>query len=493
MVRLFENKPERFLLWMLIAQIVLWTAIPALCYGNAPLDVVENIAWGREWQMGYYKHPPLQAWLTEIAYLGGGGRIAGIYLVSQLCIAATQLALFALAREIAGAKAALWTVILFSLVYYCNLPSPEFNTNVVQMPLWALAGLALHRAINGKRVWWLALAVALAGGLYAKYSVVILIGTLALVVLTSAKGRAALKSPWPWLAAVLAAVLVAPQLIWLRNVEFLPLKFAAELNDTGFVDRLRSAASFVGAQAVDHILVVLLLVIGGAGFTYRGASDPALPATEEDRRFAAVLAIAPISLSVLAGVAGGFALRTMWGAPMVLWISLAAVLFLKPAFRRERVKAALYVWLALFIALPVGTGAASILGASRKKPPKIALPGPKLAASLTDIWYDQTGTRLDLVAGDTWPTGVVAAYSKDQPSVFVDANARYNPWVAPQRLAANGVMVVWTATDEMPANLSALGPFQARGRVQARYRYGGKLASISWAIHAPQPSAGPKP
>jgi 4-amino-4-deoxy-L-arabinose transferase-like glycosyltransferase len=498
LVRLFETKPERFLVFVLIAQALLWTVIPALCYANAPLDVIENISWGHEWrQMGFYKHPPLQAWLTQAAWVGGGGRVWMIYLFSQAAIVLTQWALFTLGRDVAGAKAGLWAVLLFSLVYYANLPSPEFNTNVVQMPIWAWAAVALHRAINRRGpLWWLLLALTLALALYAKYSVVILIGTLAAALFSQSKGRASLRTPWPWLAGVLALALVMPQLLWLRGVNFLPLTYTADLNGgLGLLDRLVSVAGFLGGQILDHLAMILLLVVAGAGLFRRAPeTEPAFESEAQDRRFVAVLAVAPYALSILMCLFGGVTLRDMWGAPMAVWISLAAVLYLKPALRPRRLRWALGAWLVLFVALPAGTGAASILGATRAKPPKIALPGAKLAQSLTDIWYDQTGAKLDLVAGDTWPAGVVVAYSRDHPSVFVDGNLRYNPWVTPQRLAQSGVLVVWTGSDAPPRNLQALGPFQSRGHVAAKYRYGGKLATFSWAIHAPPPrGAGPKP
>jgi hypothetical protein len=45
-------------------------------------------------------------------------------------------------------------------------------------------------------------------------------------------------------------------------------------------------------------------------------------------------------------------------------------------------------------------------------------------------------------------------------------------------------MVVWTDGDP-PKALEALGPFQAHGRVLARYKRGGKMATVNWAIRAP--------
>lgn len=484
MVRLFEQSPQRFLRILLFAQLVLWTAIPAFTYAGAPLDVLENIGWGREWQLGYYKHPPLQAWVTYAAWLAGGGKVWAIYLLSQLVIVATQLGLFALAKDIVGPKRALWAVVLFSLAYYVNLPSPELNNNILQMPFWIWSAYALRRAIvKPGPVWWLALAALLALTLYTKYSVVVLVAVLALALLTQAKGRATLRTPWPWMGGVVALALVAPQLWWLRSVDFMPLTFIADQNKTpGLGGRLAGIGSFLGGQVLDLILVGAMLLILGAK---RSAPGSAREDGFDERRFVAVLALGPYAITVLMSLFSDVALRDMWGAPMAALAVLGLVTFFDPTARPGRARLALPIWAALFLVLPAGAGVAVTFAGTRAKPPKIAFPAASIAHSLDQIWQDQTATPLDLVAGETWPSGVVAAYSVDRPSVFVDGNWRYSPWVTPQRVADRGVLVVWQQGDDPPAGLKALGPFQARGRVQARYRRGGKMATMNWAIRAP--------
>ena len=41
-----------------------WTALPTLLYPNLPLDLIEALVYGREWQLGYDKLPPLPWWLV---------------------------------------------------------------------------------------------------------------------------------------------------------------------------------------------------------------------------------------------------------------------------------------------------------------------------------------------------------------------------------------------------------------------------------------------
>ena len=63
----------------------MWTALPSLIYFNLPLDVIEAMTYGREWQLGYDKLPPLPWFLAEIAY-----RVTGtddlLYALSQAAV-----------------------------------------------------------------------------------------------------------------------------------------------------------------------------------------------------------------------------------------------------------------------------------------------------------------------------------------------------------------------------------------------------------------------
>ena len=58
--------PERIVRAFLTVHVLIWWLLPALLQHNLPLDVIELLAWGREWQIVYYKHPPLPAWILEV-------------------------------------------------------------------------------------------------------------------------------------------------------------------------------------------------------------------------------------------------------------------------------------------------------------------------------------------------------------------------------------------------------------------------------------------
>jgi len=70
-----------------LLHIAIWTLLPILLLPNASLDMIEGLAWGREWQLGYEKDPPLFAWVIEAVTELSGYGLWTAYLAAQLCIA----------------------------------------------------------------------------------------------------------------------------------------------------------------------------------------------------------------------------------------------------------------------------------------------------------------------------------------------------------------------------------------------------------------------
>jgi 4-amino-4-deoxy-L-arabinose transferase-like glycosyltransferase len=294
---------------------------------------MENIGWGREWQLGYASHPPLQAWLTMIAVSLGGGSVWPVYVLSQLALILTYLPLYLLGREAADQRTALFAVLIYSLVYYANWPTPEFNANVVQMPIWAGAAWLLWRAIaTGRLSWWIALGMCCALAVYAKYSAVILFGALIAASLAIPEGRRAYRTAGPYAAVVLAIFAISPHLQWLWSVDFLPVRFAeGRAGRPEGLQRFAEPLRFVGAQVLDHLLPAIVLTASGV----RWRMVPRPPITNASLwRFILVMAFAPYALTILFSLSSGFGLRDMWAAPMPLWISLVAAILLLPTVSR---------------------------------------------------------------------------------------------------------------------------------------------------------------
>src|SRR5712671_6210230 len=103
--RLQKHPREAFALFAL-GHAALWTLLPATLYPNLPLDLIEALTYGREWQLGYDKLPPLPWWLVEIAYRLVGHDVV-YYALAQLAVIAAFIFVWAVARRLVGPVGAL--------------------------------------------------------------------------------------------------------------------------------------------------------------------------------------------------------------------------------------------------------------------------------------------------------------------------------------------------------------------------------------------------
>ena len=175
-----ERRPRTAFAAFLALHGVVWTALPSLLYGNLPLDVIEAMTYGREWQLGYEKLPPLPWWLAEATWRLFGVD-ASLYALSQAAVIVAFIAVWMTARPLVGAVGALVAILIIDGMHYFNFSAVKFNHNVIELPFWALAGFAFHAALRREKLrYWILLGVALGLAWWAKYFVVILAAPLAL-------------------------------------------------------------------------------------------------------------------------------------------------------------------------------------------------------------------------------------------------------------------------------------------------------------------------
>ncbi len=245
-----EGAPRAAFAAFLALHFVVWTALPTLLYANLPLDLIEALTYGREWQLGYDKLPPLPWWLIEIMHRAFGAD-AAYYALAQAAVIIAFVAVWATARPLVGATGALVAVLIIDGMHYFQYTAVKFNHDVIQLPFWALAGYAFHAALKrGHLAHWLLLGFAFGSALWAKYFVVVLAAPYALFLIFDRDARRALATPGPWLALIVALVIAAPHVVWLFQTDFLPLAYAEHrASDVrGWYDHILHPAVFLGSQ-----------------------------------------------------------------------------------------------------------------------------------------------------------------------------------------------------------------------------------------------------
>ncbi|WP_299818961.1 glycosyltransferase family 39 protein [uncultured Roseibium sp.] len=477
---------------------LLYALIPSLTFPGPPLDVVEGFAWGRELALGYTKHPPMQAWLLEMTYRLTGGHHAGGYWLSALSAALTYLFIWQLARRLGFSPwQAFWAIVLTSVTFYFTLPLPEFNPNVLQIPVWAGMMLFFHRALaKGRLLDWIVLGVFAAFGLYTKYFVLLLIGTIGLYTLVFADARRHLLSAGPWLCALVCAALLVPHVRWLLETDFLTFQYAADRSNpaTSFLDHILNPLNFLAAQIGNHVGLFLVVLVGLGWSGMRAVRTGLRQATRTlpppGDRFLLWFAFVPLAVVLAASAVTGNEFEHMWGMPMFLLSGMLAIRFLAlPELwpHSRRALAAAVAIQAIFLAVLIGQ--AVLEPHWKHKQTRIHYPGRDIAGHLASIWKSETGTDLAYVAGDMWSAANVTIYVPGRPSMFYLHDARLSPWIDMEDVQARGLMIVWRGDSERPAReILRYYPDAVRsGRKTFPYRSSAGIPEeiINWVIIPP--------
>jgi 4-amino-4-deoxy-L-arabinose transferase-like glycosyltransferase len=504
----------------LVCHALAWTLVPVLIAANPPLDVIEGFAWGREWQWGYYKHPPLQAWLLEaVSYITGRSGL-GYFGMSALASAATMYAVYRTGLLIVTPAKAVLAALLCEGILYFNVLACEFNPNVLQLVIWAWAGWAFAHAVCRRHlVYWLLLGVLLSLGFYAKYSIVLLCVSLASFLFYDNKARLRLVSRGPYTAALLFALLILPQLHWLAAHDFLPMSYAASrltaANNIG--ERLLFPLMFMGAQVLDALPMLLLFFLLQPFRSFwksttvkrifmplrrLGETRPlpiqAIVETGEQRFKRALLLWLAFAPAVLSTVFSGLInqkIQDMWGMPYLSFVPLWLVSMMPDELDSTRLRRFGIGWGMVFglalIAFPV----VSLGHISVGRPvSRTQFPGQELSREAHRLWMERTGQPLEIVMGKTWIAGNATFHStnfRNRPHTYLKGNFAYNPWLSEEDIRRKGALVLWEDGHELgPDAMADHGIVEGGPPLQLTVEGGWKPRSVRvrWAVIMPAPA-----
>ena len=308
----------------LIAGFTLLRVVSAMVIGLG-VDEAYTLAIARQLQLSYFDHPPLHLW---IAHMFGGvlgyGRLARLPFIALF--AGSCWLLFRLTRRLFGDRAGVWAVLVLNLAGFFTVVAGSWvlpDGPLIFCLLAAAAQLAglLFRpgpeAAGGKPSVWawpiVGLWVGLAG--LSKYQAVLFAAGLVVFLFTTPSGRGWLSRPGPWLAAVLAAAIVSPVVIW--NAQHQWASFAFQGGRAAAAHGLRPLApwsALLGQAALLLPWVFVPLAWAACSGLRRGRTD-------ERRGFCLALSLPGILL---------FTLTPLWGQASLPHWAMPAWLFLIP-------------------------------------------------------------------------------------------------------------------------------------------------------------------
>jgi 4-amino-4-deoxy-L-arabinose transferase-like glycosyltransferase len=194
------------------------TALRLIAAGSIHLTEDESYyrLWAQHLQFGYLDHPPMIAWWIRAGETIFGDTPLGVRLVAVLGSGLTTWLIGDLARRLGAEprtafRAALWynatlTVCLGGMLAIPDAPASLFWT----ITLWVLARFWADR----RAAWWLAAGLAAGLAVMSKYSGLFLAPGVLLWLLLIPGGRAELRKPGPWMAAAVAGLVFAANVVW---------------------------------------------------------------------------------------------------------------------------------------------------------------------------------------------------------------------------------------------------------------------------------------
>jgi 4-amino-4-deoxy-L-arabinose transferase-like glycosyltransferase len=400
------------------------------------MDVAEAFAWGQKFQLGYGKHPPLAGWVAGLWFKLFPVADWATYALAMATLGCGLVICWLIAIRVVDYRRAFFVVVMLALYPIFNFKGFKYNPDLLQLVTLPLVVLAYLNAFEKRSVTsglWLGLAGALA--LMTKYWVLTMIGAVGLAALIHPDRLLFLRSPAPWVAIATLVVAMIPHLLWLKEVDFVPLTYAGDVY--GLSSRAQSAELVLGY--VGHNLALLAVPVALAVLAL--ALRPRWWAMLVRQPLA--LLTQPWSRSANAGVNGSQALniwiiqivvaigpplggliftvymKTDWGISLFFLTPLALVAI--PALRLQKV--ALFHIAAIWLIATLAVLVASPTIAEREmaaNPNGASGYGARsqLARELTQEWHRRFPTRWAVVAGTTEVGEPLTFYSPDHPAPF---------------------------------------------------------------------------
>jgi 4-amino-4-deoxy-L-arabinose transferase-like glycosyltransferase len=207
---------DRLPLLLIVLALSLWRAIVIL---TSPLDLYVDEAqywtWAQALDWGYFSKPPMIAAVIAATTSVCGDGVPCVKSGALLLYPLTTALIWAITRRLFDPRAAFWAAIAFITLPGVALSSVIISTDVPLFVCWSAALYAYLKALDtdGWR-WWLAVGMASGAGLLTKYTMgIFAVSVLAHVTVTPGLWRR-FASPRPWVGALLAVAIFAPNLLW---------------------------------------------------------------------------------------------------------------------------------------------------------------------------------------------------------------------------------------------------------------------------------------
>ncbi len=225
---------RKFALYAGVIVLVRVIALPFLQINIGP-DEAQYWVWSQNLDFGYYSKPPFIAWLIAATTIFTDAPWA-VRLSSPIMHGATAALIFATAGRLYGARAAMWSGLLWLTLPAVTLSSSLITTDMPLLFFWSLGLFAFTRlAESDGRDWRYGalLGLALGFGFLSKYALIYFPLGMGFAFLVSPFARRALKLKPLVIAFAIFLLLISPNIWWNMAHDFQTVSHTADNANLG--------------------------------------------------------------------------------------------------------------------------------------------------------------------------------------------------------------------------------------------------------------------
>jgi 4-amino-4-deoxy-L-arabinose transferase-like glycosyltransferase len=464
--------------------VILVLYVPALMVlamasnGWGPLhhDMTEAWAWGKEFQLGYAKHPPFTAWVVGLWFAIMPRTDWSFYLLSSLNVAVALAGVWMLASIFFGKRGRMASIFFLMLTPSFSLWALKFNVNAPLISTWPWTTYFFLRSLETRRIDF-SLCAGLVGAmaLLTKYYSLALFATLLLVAILHPDRQRYFASAAPYLTNAIGVLAVLPHAWWSIGAGFPTIDYAISKTEYGV-----AVARATSIRAVAGALASLGIATGSYAFAFGVQSSTLLrnsvvASFKSKNAWLTCLAHGPLLLTIAAylfanaRITAGFLLPAFFALPIVfLVLSHANV---SSAVVRKLAFCVAAGWLVLAAISPLVTYYEFAFGDQ-----EILEPRREIAIDATALWNTTFRRPLRYVSGEVALATAVTFYSPDSPSYFMYYEPENSPWAPIAQAHKEGVLIICREASDWCINGAATyaGPTAIRSTHEVGTRFLGR-------------------
>ena len=409
------GKEKKIFYLLCLYHLIIWTIIPYFSNKNLPLDVIEALAWGQDFDLGYNKHPPLSAWIPGLLFKIFGNKDWIYYLLSQVFILISFIFLWKLSSFFLNKKShILLSILAIEGIAFYTFDTPQFNVNICQIPLWIGTVYFFFKSIKDNKITdWIFLGVFAALGFLTKYIFVYLLISLFfyLIFILTRKKRINFKFLY---ALLIFFLITAPHFKWLIQNDFTTLYYALKrggLNEFNIYNHLLNPIKFLINQIT--ILLPFLLLI----YFLIKKIKIRLPLNNEKFIFLLFSFLLPFLLILITSIITGSRIRTMWMIPFYSLIGIFFIFLYQDQINFKKIKNFIILLIIFLIVSPILYSLRSIYSDSRT-----SYEGKKIASQIEREWKTISKDKISNVGFSEWYAGNLSYQLSNRPKVFLEEN-----------------------------------------------------------------------